>query len=138
MLGITDSQEESSKSSVHSPHPETSQLEGPSHPDIESPAETLVPIKQSANSQKPQKLSETTNESSEPSEPSKPDESDSNISELLRLPMSSTLPLLEPDPNPEPELSNEQSRPVSPHPIMSDLSKLKIPKPGYYIGKGDD
>src|SRR5436189_6117987 len=68
-LGITDPQEESSRSFECSPHPETSQPEGLSHPDIESPAETPVPIKQSANLQKPQKLPEITNEPSEPPEP---------------------------------------------------------------------
>src|SRR5438477_560154 len=70
VLGITDPQEESSRSSEHSPRPETPQPEGPSHPDIETPAETPVPIKQSASSQKLQKLPETTNKSSEPPEPS--------------------------------------------------------------------
>ena len=56
VLGITDPQEESSRSSEHSPHPETPQPEGPPHPDIESPTETPVLIKQSASFQKPQKL----------------------------------------------------------------------------------
>ena len=88
-LGLTDPQEESSRSSERSPHPETPQPEGPPRPDIESPAETLVPIKQSASSQKLQKLSEMTNKPSEPPEPSEPDESDSNTSELTRLLMSS-------------------------------------------------
>src|SRR5437763_5055833 len=85
-LGLTNPQEESSRSSEHSPRPETPQPEGPFHPDIETPAETPVPIKQSASPQKPQKLPKTTNESSEQSEPSEPDESDSDTSELSRLP----------------------------------------------------
>ena len=39
-----------------------------------------------------------------------------------------------PDPGPDSELSH-----LAPsHPIMSDSSKLKIPKPGYYTEKGDD
>ena len=84
-LGITNSQEESSRSSECSPHPETPQPEGPPRPDIESSAETSVPIKQSASPQKLQKLPETTNESSELPEPSKPDGSDFNTSELFRL-----------------------------------------------------
>ena len=67
-LGITDSQEESS------------------HPDIELPAETSVPIKQSASLQKPQKLPEITNEPSESPEPSEPDDSDSDTSEPSRPP----------------------------------------------------
>src|SRR5437764_9353078 len=74
-LGLTDPQEESSRSSEHSPCPETPQPEGLFRPDIEPPAETPVPIKQSASPQKLQKLPETTNESSEPPEPSEPDES---------------------------------------------------------------
>src|SRR5205809_7179390 len=85
-LGLTDPQEESSRSSERSPHPETPQPEGPPRPDIESPAETLVPIKQSASSQKLQKLPETINEPSEPPEPSEPDESDSDTSEPSRPP----------------------------------------------------
>src|SRR5438046_9437777 len=71
-LGITNPQEESSRSSELSPHPETSQPEGPFHPDIKLLAETPVPIKQSASSQKPQKLPETINEPSELPEPSEP------------------------------------------------------------------
>ena len=47
-LGITDPQEESSRSSECSSHPEILQPEEPSHSDIELPAETPVPIKQSA------------------------------------------------------------------------------------------
>src|SRR5437667_8971885 len=81
-LGLTDPQEESSRSSEHSPRPETPQPEGPSHPEIESPAETPVPIKQSASPQKSQKLPETTNEPSEPPEPSEPDDSDSDTSDF--------------------------------------------------------
>ena len=130
-------QEESSRSSEHSPHPETSQPEGPSHPEIESPAETPVPIKQSASPQKPQKLPETTNEPSEPPEPSEPDDSDSDTSEPSRpppRPLMLTLPPPGPDPGPDPGLS----RPAPSHPAMSGSSKLKIPKPGYYTGKGDD
>ena len=84
VLGITDPQEKSSRSSECSPHPETPQSEGPSHPDIESPAETPVPIKQSASPQKPQKLPETINKPSESSEPFEPDESDSDTSEPSR------------------------------------------------------
>src|SRR5205085_79810 len=83
-LGITNLQEESLRSSEHLPHPETPQPEGPPHPDIKTPAETPVPIKQSASPQKPQKLPETTNEPSELPEPSKPDDSDSNTSEPSR------------------------------------------------------
>ena len=45
VLGITDSQEKSSRSSVYSPHPETSQLEELSYPNIKLPAETPVSIK---------------------------------------------------------------------------------------------
>src|SRR5437764_15067299 len=71
-LGLTDSQEESSRFSEHSPRSETPQPEGPPRPDIESPAETPVPIKQSASSQKLQKLPETTVEPSELPEPSEP------------------------------------------------------------------
>ena len=137
MLGITDPQEESSRSSAHSPCPETPQPEKPSHPDIESPAETPVPIKQSASPQKPQKLPETTNEPSELSEPSEPDDSDSDTSEPSRpppRPPMSTPPPPGPDPGPDPGLS----RPTLSRPAMSDSSKLKIPKPGYYTGKGDD
>src|SRR5213595_3337948 len=85
-LGLTDPQEESSRSSEHSPRSETPQPEGPFHPDIETPAETPVPIKQSASPQKPQKLPETTAEPSELPEPSKPDDSDSDTSEPSRLP----------------------------------------------------
>ena len=86
VLGITNLQEESSRSSVHSPHPETPQLEGPPHPNIKLPAETPVLIKQSASPQKPQKLPEITNEPSESPEPSEPDDSDSDTSELSRPP----------------------------------------------------
>jgi len=85
-LGLTDPQEESSRSSEHSPRPETPQPEGPPHPDIETPAETSVPIKQSASPQKPQKLLETTAEPSDPPEPSESDESDSDTSEPSRPP----------------------------------------------------
>src|SRR5436305_10432225 len=104
-LGITDPQEESSRSSERSPHPETPQPERPSRPDIETPAETPVPIKKSASPQKPQKLPETTNESSEPPEPSEPDESDSDTSELYRLPPRTSMsipPPPVPDPGPDP------------------------------------
>src|SRR5947199_8943214 len=140
-LGITDPQEKSSRSSERSPHPETPQPEGPPRPDIEIPAETPVPIKQSASSQKPQKLPETTNEPSEPPEPSKPDESDFDTSEPSRplpQPPMSTPPLPGPDPGPGPEPSNRPSRPAPSHPAMSNPFKLKISKPGYYTGKGDD
>src|SRR5947207_7842706 len=136
-LGITDPQEESSRSSERSPHPETPQPERPPRPDIETPAETPVPIKQSASPQKPQKLPETTNEPSEPPEPSEPDESDSDTSELSRPPPRPPMltPLLPgPDPGPDPRLSH----PAPSHLTMSNSSKLKIPKPGYYTGKGDD
>src|SRR5436305_10972482 len=64
-LGLTDPQEESSRSSEYSPHPETPQQEGPSCPEIETPAETPVLIKQSASPQKIQKLPATTAEPSE-------------------------------------------------------------------------
>ena len=136
-LGITDPQEESSRSSERSPHPETPQPEGPPRPDIETPAETPVPIKQSANPQKPQKLPETINEPSDPSEPSEPDESDSDTSEPHRPSMSSPLP---PGPDPDPELRplNEPSHPAPSHLAMSNPSKLKISKPSYYTGKGED
>src|SRR6266480_1637144 len=136
-LGITDPQEESSRSSERSPHPETSQPEGPFRSDIESPAETPVPIKQSASPQKLQKFPETINESSEPPEPSEPDESDSDTSEPSRpppRPPMSTPPPPGPDPGPDPG----PSHPTPSHPTMSDSSKLKIPKPGYYTGKGDN
>src|SRR2546421_12892250 len=137
VLGLMDPQEESSRSSERSPRPETPQPEGPSRPDIETPAETPVLIKQSASPQKPQKLPETPNEPSEPPEPSEPDESDSDTSEpsrpLPRSPMS-TPPPPGPDPGSDPGLS----RPAPSRPIMSDSSKLKLPKPGYYTGKGDD
>ena len=136
-LGLTDPQEESSRSSERSPRPETPQPEGPPRPDIETPAETPVPIKQSASPQKPQKLPETTNEPSEPPEPSEPDDSDSDTSEPSRPPprppMSTPSPP-GPDPGPDPG----PSRPTPSHPTMSDSSKLKLPKPGYYTGKGDD
>src|SRR5881227_51832 len=46
----------------------------------------------------------------------------------------STLSQPGPDPGPDPGLSH----PASSCPAMSDLSKLKILKPGYYTGKGDD
>src|SRR5213595_3069828 len=140
-LGLTDPQEESSKSSEHSPRPETPQPGGPSRPEIESPAETPVPIKQSASPQKPQKLPETTNEPSEPPEPFEPDNSDSDTSEPSRLPPRppmSTPPLPGPEPGPDPGPSNGLSRPAPSRPTMSDSSKLKLPKPGYYTGKGDD
>src|SRR5881392_3813291 len=140
-LGLTDPQEESSRSSKHLPHPETPQPEGPPHPDIETPAETPVPIKQSASSQKPQKLPETTNEPSEPPEPSEPDNSDSDTSEPSRpppRPPMSTPPPPGPEPGPDPGLSNGPSRPTPSRPTISDSSKLKLPKPGYYTGKGDD
>src|SRR5205814_9707181 len=135
-LGITDYQEESSRSSERSPHPEIPQLEGPPCPNIEIPAETPVPIKQSASPQKPQKLPETTNEPSEPPEPSEPDESDSDTSEPSRpppRPPMSTPPPPGPDPGPDPG----PSHPVPSRPTMSDSSKLKILKPDYYTGKGD-
>src|SRR3989440_5216599 len=137
VLGLMDPQEESSRSSERSPRPETPQPEGPSRPEIESPAETPVPIKQSASPQKPQKLPETTNEPSEPPEPSEPDNSDSDSSEPSRSParpLMSTPPPPGPDPGPDPGLSH----PAPSHPTMSNPSKLKIPKPGYYTGKGDD
>jgi len=86
-LGITDPQEESSRFSVHSPHPETLQSEEPSCPNIELPTETPVLIKQSASPQKSQMLSEIINKSSELSEPSEPDESDSDTSESSRPPL---------------------------------------------------
>src|SRR5437763_11873656 len=130
-------QEESSRSSEHSPRPETPQPEGPSHPEIESPAETPVPIKQSASLQKPQKLPETVNKPSEPSELSEPDESDSDTSEPSRpppRPPMSTPPPLGPDPGSDPG----SSRSAPSRPTMSDSSKLKLPKPDYYTGKGDD
>src|SRR5436305_10003878 len=136
-LRITDPQEESSRSSEYSPRPETPQPEGPSRPDIETPAETLVPIKQSASPQKPQKLPETTIEPSEPPEPSEPDGSDSDTSGPSRSPLRppmSTPPPPGPDPGPDPG----PSRPAPSRPAISDSSKLKIPKPGYYTGKGDD
>src|SRR5436305_1016325 len=140
-LGITDPQEESSRSSERSPHPETPQPERPPHPDIETPAETPVPIKQSASSQKLQKLLETTNEPSEPPEPSEPDESDSDTSELSRLPPRlpmSIPPPPGPDPGPEPGQLNEQSYLTPLRSAMSDSSKLNILKPDYYTRKGDD
>src|SRR5436305_949193 len=108
-LGITDPQEESSRSLECSPCPKTSQPEGPSHPDIESPAETPVLIKDSANSQKTQKLPETTAEPSELPEFSEPDDSDSDTSEPSRLPPQPpmlTPPPLGPDPGPDPRLSH--------------------------------
>ena len=130
-------QEELSRSSECSPHPETSQPEGPSCPEIESPAETPVPIKQSASPQKLQKLPETVNEPSELPEPSKPDESDSDTSEPSRPPpqplMSIPLPP-GPDPGPDPG----PSHPTPSRPVKSDSSKLKIPNLSYYTGKGDD
>src|SRR5947209_12974674 len=46
----------------------------------------------------------------------------------------STLSSPGPYPGPDPRLSH----PASSCPAMSDLSKLKILKPGYYTGKGDD
>src|SRR5881392_3119473 len=132
-LGITDPQEKSSRSSERSPRPETPQPEGPPRPDIESPAETPVPIKQSASPQKSQKLPETTNEPSEPPEPSEPDESDSDTSEpsrpLLRPLMSMPLPP-GPDPGPDSGPSNGPSRLTPLRSTMSDSSKLKILKPG--------
>ena len=134
-------EEESSRPSKHSPHPDTPQPEEPSRPDIKSPAETPVLIKQSASPQKPQKLPEITNEPSEPSKPSESDESDSDISELSRLPprpLMLTLPPPGPDPGPGPEPSNGPSHLALSRPVMSDSLKLKIPKPGYYTGKGDD
>src|SRR5947199_6559399 len=137
VLGLTDPQEESSRFSERSPHPETPQPEGPPHPDIETPAETPVPIKQSASLQKLQKLPETTNEPSELPEPAEPDESDSDTSEPSRpppRPPMSTPPPLGPDPGPDPG----SLCPAPSHPTMSDSSKLKLSKPGYYIGKGDD
>src|SRR5205823_14593876 len=115
-LGLTDPQEESSRSSERSPRPETPQPEGPPRPDIETPAETPVPIKQSASPQKPQKLPETTNELSELSEPSEPDESDSDTSESSRPPPQwpmSTLPPPGPDSDSDSRLLNEQSHSAS-------------------------
>ena len=106
-----DPQEESSRSSVYLPHPETSQPEGPSCPDIESPVKTPVLIKQLASLQKPQKLPEIIYKPSELSEPSESDESDSDILELHRLPILS-LQSPRPDPDSEPELSNELSYPT--------------------------
>src|SRR5437667_7055541 len=50
----------------------------------------------------------------------------------------STSPPPEPDPGADPELSNEQSHLALSCPAMSDLSKLKILKPGYYTGKEDN
>ena len=50
----------------------------------------------------------------------------------------STLPPPGPDPGSEPESSSGLSHPAPSCPAMSDSSKLKIPKPGYYTGKGDD
>src|SRR5947199_3760249 len=124
-LGLTDPQEEPSRSSERLPHPETPQPEGSSRPEIESPAETPVPIKQSASPQKPQKLPEITNEPSEPPEPFEPDDSDSDTSEPSRPPPQppmSTPPPLGPDPGPDPELSC----PAPSRPTMSDSSKLKL------------
>src|SRR5436190_1325150 len=46
----------------------------------------------------------------------------------------STPPPPGPDPDPDPGPSHSTSS----HPTMSDSSKLKISKPGYYTGKGDD
>src|SRR2546421_6017254 len=81
-LGITNSQEKSSRLSVRLFHPETLQPEEPFYPNIELPAKTPVLIKQSASSQKLQKLSGIIHKSSELSEPSKSDESDSDTSKL--------------------------------------------------------
>src|SRR5436305_5358637 len=100
-LGLTDPQEESSRSSERSPHPETPQPEGPPRPDIETPAETPVPIKQSASPQKPQKLPETTAEPSDPPEPPEPDESDSDTSEPSRPPPRRPMSI-PPPPGPNP------------------------------------
>ncbi len=50
----------------------------------------------------------------------------------------STPPPPGPEPGPDPGPSNGPSRPTPTRPAMSDPSKLKIPKPGYYTGKGDD
>src|SRR5947199_3307053 len=129
VLGLTDPQEESSRSSERSPRPETPQPEGSPRPDIETPAETPVPINQSASPQKPQKLPETTAEPSDPPEPSEPDESDSDTSELSRLPPRppmSTLPPPVPDPGPDPGPDPRLSRTTPSHSAMSDSSKLKI------------
>ena len=101
-----DPQEESSRFSVRSPHPETLQSERSFHPDIKSPAETPVSIKQSANPQKLQKLPETTNKSFELPEPSESNKSDSDTSEPSQPPMSS-IPLPGPDPDLGSGLSNE-------------------------------
>jgi len=49
-----------------------------------------------------------------------------------------TLPPPGPDPGPGPELSSGSSRSALSHLTISDPSKLKIPKLGYYTGKGDD
>src|SRR5438552_3542823 len=78
VLGITDLQEEPSRSSVHSSHSEVSQPEKLSYPNIELLAKTLVSIKQSASPQKSQKLSEMIHELSKLSEPSELDKSDLN------------------------------------------------------------
>ena len=105
-----DFQEKSSRSSVRSPHPETPQPEGPSHPDIEILAEIPALIKQSTSPQKLQKLLETTNEPSEPPEPSESDESDSDTLELLRLPSRPSMSILLPpgsDPGSDPGSLNE-------------------------------
>src|SRR5436305_11102186 len=50
----------------------------------------------------------------------------------------STPPPPGPDPGPDPGSSNGPSHPAPSRPAMSDPSKLKIPKPGYYTGKEDD
>src|SRR5205814_2234871 len=74
-------------------------------------------------------------------EPSEPDDSDSDTSEPSRPPYRppmSTPPPPGPDPGPGPELSTGPSRPTPSRSAISDSSKLKIPKPGYYTGKGDD
>src|SRR5207248_859314 len=80
-------------------------------------------------------------EPSEPPEHSEPNDSDSDTSEPSRPPPQPpmlTPPLLGPDPGPGPESSSGPSHLAPSCPAMSDPSKLKIPKPSYYTGKGDD
>src|SRR5436305_12894476 len=43
-----------------------------------------------------------------------------------------------PPPGPDPGPDPGPSRPAPLRPAMSDPSKLKIPKPDYYTGKGED
>ena len=64
-----------------------------------------------------------------------------STSELFRLlpqPLMLTPSLPGPDLDPRPELSSGSSHPAPSHPTMSDSSKLKLLKPSYYTGKGDD